>query len=182
HHPEVALHVGADVFGMTRALRLRDVVAGLLAHARLERVDFRQHRQRTERTDQLGEIAGHEGLDHLLPGFGRLFQTREVIRDHFLLEQHRPVLLHCGHQAAPQSLIESENVPACSRNCWNWPLFSAYLNAMHGMLASSAPVRSIGWSRSAGSQKEAVAKMIPSARQAATRSRIVSCLPLGWIS
>jgi hypothetical protein len=49
-------------------------------------------------------------------------------------------------------------------------VFSANWKAMQGIPAFSAPARSIGRSSRAGSQKLAAAKMIPSARAAATFS------------
>src|SRR5512135_3475449 len=164
---------------MPGAFGLHDVITRELPHARLECVDLGQHRECVERTNQLHQVPGNECVDDGLAGLRCLLETREMVRDHLLLQQHRAVLQGFSHQVAPQSLIESANVPACSRNCWNWPVFSAYLNAMQGIPACSAPVRSIGWSSSAGSQKLGVAKMIPSAWAAPTRPDMRCFLPCG---
>src|SRR5204863_4796067 len=70
-----------------------------------------------------------------------------------------------GAHAAPHSLRESPNAPACSRTAWNCPVFSANFTLVCGTDASSSAASSIGWSSSAGSQKEAARKITPSALQ-----------------
>src|SRR6185369_4833316 len=102
-----------------------------------------------------------------------------VAIDHLLLQPHRVFLLHRRHgllwrgsgrdhldrraHAALHSLIESAKVPACSRIGAIWPVFSAYLNAVYGILCFARISCSIGRSSSAGSQKDGAAKITPSA-------------------
>src|SRR6185436_14059730 len=127
-------------------------------------------RHEVEAGDQLGEVARHE-RGHGLVARRRCQRKTPVVRgDQLLLPRHAVVLDGRGGHAALQSFIVSANVPVCSRIGWNCPVFSAYLNAVHGMCSRSSASTSIGWSRSAGVQNEGAAKMTPSARAARTRS------------
>ena len=128
-HAEVALDVRADVLGVPELLGGGDIAPGLLAHRVLQRVDLGQHREDVEAQQQLGQVPGHEGVGILRPlpiGPGEL---AVVVGEHGLLQVHAAVFPDVGDggHAAPQSLIESAKVPACSRMTWNWPVFSAYL-------------------------------------------------------
>ena len=124
-HADVALDVGADILGMALLLGFLDVVAGQLAHAALESVDLGEDRQEVQRPEQLGHVAGDEGVDHLAPALAGLRQRLEVLADHLLLHHHAFFFLYAGvHAATPQSLIESAKVPACSLITWTWPVFS----------------------------------------------------------
>ena len=146
HHAEVGLDVGADVLGVAVALGVHDHLAGLLAHAVLQRVGLGQAAREVEAHQQLVQVAGHEGRRHLRASCVRGRELVVVAVDHLLLQPHRVLFLHrrdgffrrgggrhhlyrCAH-AALQSLIESAKVPACSRIGAIWPVFSAYLNAV----------------------------------------------------
>jgi hypothetical protein len=127
HHADVALHVGAHVLGVANLLGLEHVVAALLAHGGLQRVDLRVHREQVEGPDELVQVAGNEGVDGLLARLVAVAQAVEVIGDHLLLQQHAALFdgFGSGVHACPHSLMESAKVPVCSLNTWYWLVFSA---------------------------------------------------------
>src|SRR5690606_16684890 len=186
HHPEVGLHVGAHVLGVAVALGVEHHLPRLLAHRVLQRVRLGEASREVEAHQELVQVARHERGGDLAAFLVRAGELRVVAVDELLLEQHRILFydvllwrgLRCGggRHAALQSLMESAKVPACSRMGAIWPVFSAYLNAVYGILCFARISWSIGRSSSAGSQKDGAAKMTPSAPRIFTwRSR---CLPL----
>src|ERR1019366_3249304 len=173
-HAKIGFDVGADVLGMAALLGLQDVTAAFLAHAALDRVDLRQVADHVETHDQLVEVAGHEGGHHLASALASSGEQLVIAGDHVLLLEHRLLFDDVAHEPAAHrslhSLMESANVPACSRIGCICAEFSAYLKAIQGTPWAASTLCSIGRSSSAGSQKLGEAKITPSARLRLTAS------------
>jgi hypothetical protein len=77
-------------------LRVHDELAGLLAHAALQRVGLGQAARKIEAHQQLVQVAWHEGGGHLLAELARVSELVVVVVDQLLLQPHRVLLLDDG--------------------------------------------------------------------------------------